>query len=474
MSKSNNRTPAVFGKTATSSVYKEHEHHGINVPTFSTHRERLLGTHLVSPRRTAEPESQEKNHQAGDISTARERVSAAHSSIPSTTGILQSLIHHQGHLPMYPSSSSSTPESMTDIAHCLKVAQLAMLMNAGACRSNSILNSAHHGLLPAMHPLSSNLSPTGSLLFSTAAAAARSPSSPVRPAANENEQLREVLNLLRSIEKRQQQPTLSSTVTSARCSNYPGAAHVRTHTDCSAGAASQQEQRLANLRALLSPAQARSPMLVESSSAPRTSSLFERISSHRGAEYCTDETSRLLERQGAMDAVLSSAGMLQQQQFELQHRQHQNSTEMSRMMKVSEERQTFPLVLHRALAELEITGQIAIASFLPDGKSFHIRSQREFEKTILPIFFPKMKSFASFQRQLNLYDFKRIGGSGIDRGAYEHELFVRDAPASASKMKRTKLKGRPNKVSSIATAATPTTTGIPMSTEKDEGKDDEE
>jgi hypothetical protein len=71
--------------------------------------------------------------------------------------------------------------------------------------------------------------------------------------------------------------------------------------------------------------------------------------------------------------------------------------------------ETFPMTLHRALAELELTaGGKNIAGFLADGKAFQVRDQYLLEKKMLPIFFPKMRSFASFQRQLNLYDFQRI------------------------------------------------------------------
>jgi hypothetical protein len=104
--------------------------------------------------------------------------------------------------------------------------------------------------------------------------------------------------------------------------------------------------------------------------------------------------------------------------------------------------ESFPMVLHRALADLELAeGGAEIATFLPDGKSFLIRNQFLFENRVLPVFFPKMKSFASFQRQLNLYDFKRVGGAGVNRGAYHHALFVRDNPDDVRRMKRTKLKG---------------------------------
>ena len=104
--------------------------------------------------------------------------------------------------------------------------------------------------------------------------------------------------------------------------------------------------------------------------------------------------------------------------------------------------ESFPMVLHRVLAELElIGGDRGIATFLPDGRSFQIKNQALFASTVLPVFFPKMKSFASFQRQLNLYDFRRIGGAGLDRGAYRHESFVRDYPVISCRMRRIKIKG---------------------------------
>ena len=103
---------------------------------------------------------------------------------------------------------------------------------------------------------------------------------------------------------------------------------------------------------------------------------------------------------------------------------------------------SFPMILHRAIAEMELGviingGGKNIASFLPDGRSFYIKNQDLFAQEVLPVFFPKMKSFSSFQRQLNLYDFRRVMG-----GAYRHELFVRDNPAKSSRMRRTKIKGR--------------------------------
>lgn len=103
---------------------------------------------------------------------------------------------------------------------------------------------------------------------------------------------------------------------------------------------------------------------------------------------------------------------------------------------------SFPVVLHRALVELEgFQGGAKIASFMPDGKAFQVRNQFLFQEHVISVFFPNMSSFGSFQRQLNLYDFERIGGGGADRGAYHHIMFVREFPERCAKMKRRKVKG---------------------------------
>ena len=52
----------------------------------------------------------------------------------------------------------------------------------------------------------------------------------------------------------------------------------------------------------------------------------------------------------------------------------------------------------------------------------------------------RQTKFASFQRQLNLYGFRRIT-TGKDKGGYYHELFLRGRTLLALKMQRTKVKG---------------------------------
>ncbi|CAB9531123.1 stress transcription factor A [Seminavis robusta] len=100
---------------------------------------------------------------------------------------------------------------------------------------------------------------------------------------------------------------------------------------------------------------------------------------------------------------------------------------------------TFPQKMHNMLEDLEKNGESHIASFLPHGKAFAIHRNKDFVKFVMPKYF-NMGSFASFQRQLNLYNFKRIN-EGPDRGAYRHREFIRGQPLRSTNMRRTKIKG---------------------------------
>jgi hypothetical protein len=48
------------------------------------------------------------------------------------------------------------------------------------------------------------------------------------------------------------------------------------------------------------------------------------------------------------------------------------------------------------------------------ANSFVVHNRKEFVRLIMPVYF-RMSKFASFQRQLNLYDYKRIT-AGLDKG----------------------------------------------------------
>lgn len=68
----------------------------------------------------------------------------------------------------------------------------------------------------------------------------------------------------------------------------------------------------------------------------------------------------------------------------------------------------FPVVLHRMLGEMENEGSEHIISWNDDGLSFAIHKPKEFADTILTRYFRNQTRYKSFQRQLNLYRFRRV------------------------------------------------------------------
>jgi hypothetical protein len=94
----------------------------------------------------------------------------------------------------------------------------------------------------------------------------------------------------------------------------------------------------------------------------------------------------------------------------------------------------FPEKLHRMLREIDEEGDDDIVSFYLHGRAFGIHDQDRFVKEIMPKYF-KQTRLSSFQRQLNLYGFTRIG-NGPDAGGYFHELFLKRRPTLCSYMRR--------------------------------------
>ena len=85
----------------------------------------------------------------------------------------------------------------------------------------------------------------------------------------------------------------------------------------------------------------------------------------------------------------------------------------------------FPWKLHDMLQTVERDGQDDVVSWLPDGKSFKVHDTNTFVNEIMPKHFKQTK-YKSFQRQLNLWGFKRITKSnGPDKGAYSHPQFLK-------------------------------------------------
>jgi len=99
----------------------------------------------------------------------------------------------------------------------------------------------------------------------------------------------------------------------------------------------------------------------------------------------------------------------------------------------------FPLKLHHMLDTIDNDGYGDVASWQPHGRAFLVHKPSEFVSTVMPKYFKQTK-LTSFQRQLNLYGFRRLT-KGPDTGAYYHELFLRGRPFLCHKMTRTKIKG---------------------------------
>ena len=144
--------------------------------------------------------------------------------------------------------------------------------------------------------------------------------------------------------------------------------------------------------------------------------------------------------------------------------------------------QPFPEKLH---AMLNAEDDLSVVSWLPHGRAFIVRKPAPFTDNIMPKYvqllfsnslerlivfgvkkdalyetyidfalalflsfflrrYFRQTKLTSFQRQLNLYGFRRLT-QGADAGAYYHELFLRGRPQLCLRMQRQKVKGTGHK-----------------------------
>jgi len=99
----------------------------------------------------------------------------------------------------------------------------------------------------------------------------------------------------------------------------------------------------------------------------------------------------------------------------------------------------FPEKLYEMLQSADTDGYEDIVSWQPHGRAFCVHKPKPFVEGVIMRHFKQTK-LTSFQRQLNLYGFRRIT-KGKDGGAYYHELFLRGRPDLCQLMLRMKVKG---------------------------------
>jgi len=103
----------------------------------------------------------------------------------------------------------------------------------------------------------------------------------------------------------------------------------------------------------------------------------------------------------------------------------------------------FPERVHYMLDRCSRAGLASVIAWRDHGRAFIVHDTERFVRCVLPLYF-KHSKWPSFQRQLNLYGFRRLG-RGADAGSYYHELFLRGFPGLSRDIERVKIKGTGSK-----------------------------
>lgn len=113
--------------------------------------------------------------------------------------------------------------------------------------------------------------------------------------------------------------------------------------------------------------------------------------------------------------------------------EHQGQVTMDAAKYPRTGRRGAPQVFPRKLYEI-LTDEQDTISWTKNGKSFVISDMETFSNDVLLSYFRHQK-YSSFQRQLNLYGFKKIC-KGPDVGAYAHDFFERNKPEQLKYVRR--------------------------------------
>lgn len=89
----------------------------------------------------------------------------------------------------------------------------------------------------------------------------------------------------------------------------------------------------------------------------------------------------------------------------------------------------------RSLAQILSESDQQVVGWTPNGRAFCIYDQTKFEQDILPLYFKHCK-YASFQRQLNYFGFRKWTKSTATTCTYSQDYFLRDSPHEMENIRR--------------------------------------
>jgi len=99
---------------------------------------------------------------------------------------------------------------------------------------------------------------------------------------------------------------------------------------------------------------------------------------------------------------------------------------------------SFPSKLYNLLEDAEDQGFSDIIAWQKGGQSFKIHQIEEFANNVMTSYFSQTK-FKSFQRQLNIYGWKKVQ-VGPNKGGYYHRDFIRGCPELCGNIVRRRCK----------------------------------